>query len=106
MNIQKMMKQAQEIQSKLADAQKQMAEKEIDGVAGAGLVKVVIVGKGEARKVIIDPSLMAPEEKEVLEDLLVAAFNDARNKADTELNDKIGALTSGLGLPPGFKLPV
>lgn len=105
MNIQKLMKQAQEMQNKLSDLQKQMADKEMEGKAGAGLVTVVVNGKGDMKKVSIDSSLLVPDEKEVLEDLIVAAFNDARSKADSEFSDQMGALTGGMGLPPGFKMP-
>ncbi len=105
MNLQKMMKQAQEMQSKIADMQAKLEAQENEGASGGGMVRVKINGKNVMLKVSIDDSLMKPEEKEVLEDLLVAAYNDARGKADAATSDKMSQMTSGLGLPPGFKLP-
>ncbi len=105
MNIQKMMKQAQEMQSKLAEVQAKLETQETDGSSGGGMVKVRVNGKSQLLSVTIDPSLMKPEEKEVLEDLIVAAFTDAKTKSDGAFSDQMGALTSGLNLPPGFKMP-
>jgi nucleoid-associated protein EbfC len=105
MNIQKMMKQAQEMQQKMAEMQARLEAEESDGSAGGGLVKVRINGKNMMLKVSIDDSLMKPDEREVLEDLLIAAYNDARAKVDSNFNDQMSKMTSGLNLPPGFKLP-
>lgn len=105
MNLQKMMKQAQEMQSKLAQMQAKLEESESEGSSGGGMVKVVISGKKQLKKVTIDESLLAPSEKEVLEDLIVAACNDANSKADQAANEQMSSLTAGLPLPPGMKLP-
>ncbi|MBY0408185.1 MAG: YbaB/EbfC family nucleoid-associated protein [Rickettsiales bacterium] len=105
MNLQKMMKQAQEMQTKMADMQARMEQEESEGSSGGGLVKVRINGKNTMLKVTIDESLMKPDEKEVLEDLLVAAYNDARTKVDAAFSDQMSSMTAGLNLPPGFKLP-
>lgn len=105
MNIQKMMKQAQEMQKKLADAQAQHEASEFDGAAGGGLVTLRINGKSRLLNVSIDASLLKPEEKEVVEDLLIAAFNDAKNKMDSSFASQMDQVAGGLNLPPGFKLP-
>lgn len=105
MNIQKMMKQAQEMQAKMTEMQARIEKEEVDGAAGGGAVKIRINGKNMMLKVDIDESLMKPEEKEVLEDLLVAAYNDARNKLDATTSDQMSKLTAGMNLPPGLKLP-
>ncbi len=105
MNLQKMMKQAQDMQTKMAEMQARLEAEETDGSSGGGLVKVRINGKGVMLKVTIDESLMKPVDKEVLEDLLVAAYNDARGKADASASGQMSQMTSGLNLPPGFKLP-
>lgn len=105
MNLQKMMKQAQEMQSKLGAMQAKLEESESDGSAGGGAVQLTINGKKVLKKIAIDESLLAPSEKEVLEDLIIAAFNDASNKADQKAQAEMSAMTSGLGLPPGMKLP-
>ncbi len=105
MNLHKMMKQAQEMQSKIADMQAKIDAMEMDGAAGGGAVKVRLSGKNRALKVEIDPSLLAPSEKETLEDLLIVAWNDARAKLDDASGSQMNALSSGLNLPPGMKLP-
>ena len=105
MNIQKMMKQAQEMQAKMAQAQAKLEAEEAEGSSGGGMVKIRINGKNMLLSVAIDDSLMKVEEKEVLEDLLVAAYNDARGKIDSTAANHMGQVTSGLNLPPGFKLP-
>ena len=104
-NIGAMMKQAQEMQAKMAEMQEHLASLEVTGSSGGGMVQVTLSGKTEARKVKIDPSLMNPDDTEVLEDLLVAAFNDAKSKAEALMAEKMSELTGGLQLPPGFKLP-
>lgn len=100
-----MMKQAQQLQEKMQSLQEEIAEAEVTGTAGAGLVTVVVDGKGGLKSVKIDPSLAKPDEVEILEDLVVAAARDARSKAETLAQEKMQELTSGLPLPPGFKLP-
>jgi len=105
MNIQKMMKQAQEMQAKIATMQQKLEEAESEGSAGGGAVKLTISGKKLLKKIAIDDSLMIASEKEMLEDLIVAAFNDASNKVDQLASEQMGQMTAGLGLPPGMKLP-
>lgn len=104
-NLGNMLKEAQKLQSQMAELQAKLAEAEIEGVAGGGMVGVTLNGKGEVRRVKIDPSLVVPGEVEILEDLLVAAFNDARTKVEARMQEEMGKLTGGLGLPPGLKLP-
>ena len=99
-----LMKQAQEMQQKIGELQERLADSEVVGQSGAGLVKVTLNGKNEMRRVEIDPSLLAADEKGVLEDLIVAAANDARTKVETLVQDQMRGLTGGLPLPPGFKL--
>ena len=100
-----MMKQAKELQARMEAMQQEVAAMEVDGSSGGGLVKVTMNGKGEMRKISIDPSLMKPEEAEIVEDLVVTACNDARAKAEAALAEKMRAMTGGLQLPPGMKLP-
>ena len=104
-NIGKMMQQAQQLQANMAKMQEEMAAMEVSGAAGAGMVQVTLNGKGEARGVKIDPTLLNGEEVEVLEDLIVAAINDAKGKAEAEMARRMQELTGGLQLPPGIKLP-
>jgi DNA-binding YbaB/EbfC family protein len=103
-DIMGLMKQAQAMQQKLQDAQAALDELEIDGTAGGGAVTVKVTGKGHLKAISIDPSLMNPDEKEILEDLIVAAMNDARGKAERTAQDQMAELTKGLPLPPGLKL--
>lgn len=105
MNLQKMLKQAQEMQNRMAEMQAKLAEEQSEGASGSGMVKVVLNGKGAMLKISLDPSLLVPDDKEVLEDLIVAAFNDAKNKADANMAGQMEKLTAGMGLPPGMKLP-
>lgn len=98
------MKQAQAMQQKLADAQEELDRMEVEGAAGGGVVKVVMTAKGQTKSVSLDASLMNPDEKEILEDLLVAALNDARGKAERVTQERMGEVTQGLPLPPGMKL--
>ncbi len=105
-NLGQMMKQAQEMQAKMAEMQEQLAEIEVTGASGGGMIKVTLNGKGEMRKVAIDPALVDPDEVEVLEDLIVAATNDAKSKAEAKVAEKMRELTGGLNLPPGFSLPM
>lgn len=104
-NLGQLMKQAQEMQSKLGQLQEVLAAVEITGSAGGGMVSVVMNGKGEARSVRIDPALLADGEAEILEDLVVAAINDAKGKSEVRVQEETSKLMGGLQLPPGFKLP-
>ena len=104
-NLGNMLKEAQKLQSRMTEMQQKLAEMEISGAAGGGLVNVTLNGKGEMRKIKIDPSLADPNEMEILEDLIVAACNDAKAKTEAQMQDEMGKLTGGLPLPPGFKLP-
>jgi hypothetical protein len=103
MNIAKMMKQAQEMQSKLAAAQADIEAREVEGSAGSGAVTLTLSGKGQLLKIAIADSAMA--DKEMLEDLILAAHRDAKDKADAFAADAMGNVTGGLQLPPGMKLP-
>jgi nucleoid-associated protein EbfC len=105
MNIEELMKAAQNVQDQLSKAQSSLDSVEVEGVAGGGLVKVKASAKGRIIAVDIDESLLQPSEKQMLEDLVAAAFNDARTKADVVSQQEMGKLTAGLPLPPGFKLP-
>jgi nucleoid-associated protein EbfC len=104
-NLGSMLKEAQKLQSRMAEMQQKLAETEMSGAAGGGLVNVTLNGRGEMRKIKIDPSLADPGEVEILEDLIVAACNDAKAKIEAHLQEEMGKLTGGLPLPPGFKLP-
>lgn len=99
-----LMKQASQLQSKMQALQAELDLIEVEGTAGGGLLTVTMTAKSELKGVSIDPSLMKPEEKEILEDLLVAAHADARRKAETLMQDKMKDLTGGLPIPPGLKL--
>lgn len=100
-----LMKQAKQLQERMGQLQEEVSAMEIEGSAGGGLVTVVMTGKSEMKRLKIDPTLMKPEEAEIVEDLIVAAVNDARAKAEAALADKMRELTGGLPLPPGMKLP-
>ncbi|MEK6748791.1 MAG: YbaB/EbfC family nucleoid-associated protein [Pseudomonadota bacterium] len=99
-----LMKQAQQMQANLQKAQQEIANIEVTGNAGGNMVSIVITGKHDVKRVAIDPSLMT-EDKEMLEDLIAAAFNDAVRQLEQTTQSKMSALTSGMNLPPGFKLP-
>ena len=99
-----MMKKAAELQSKMKAMQDELDHIEVEGSSGGGLVSMRMTAKGEVKSVTIDPSLMKADEIEILEDLLVTALNDARRKAEAAMQDKMQALTGGLGLPPGLGL--
>lgn len=105
MNIQKMMKQAQQMQQKIGELQAELETRETEGVSGGGMVKVTLNGKGGMLKISIDPSLIDKEEKEMLEDLIVAAHNDAKGKVESSFNDEMAKVAGGMGLPGGLKLP-
>ncbi|MGE5493194.1 MAG: YbaB/EbfC family nucleoid-associated protein [Actinomycetota bacterium] len=98
-----LMKQAQMMQENMKKAQEQLAQVEVEGQSGAGMVKVVMTCSHDVRRVSIDPSVM--DDKEMLEDLVAAAINDAVRRAETTTQEKMAGFTSGLNLPPGFKLP-
>jgi nucleoid-associated protein EbfC len=100
-----MMKQAKALQEKMQAMQDEVAAMTLEGTSGGGLVRIVVNGKGEIRTVHIDPSLLKPEEAEIVEDLVVAAYADARQKSEAALAEKMRAMTGGMNLPPGMKLP-
>ncbi len=99
-----LMKQAQEMQANMQKMQEDLAKAEVTGSAGAGLVSVVMTGRHDVKRVNIDASLMT-EDKEMLEDLLAAAVNDAVRKIETQNREQMEKMTSGMGIPPGFKMP-
>lgn len=103
-NMDEIMKQAQAMQAKMQKMQEELANIEVVGEAGAGLVKVTMSGRNDVRQVSIDPSVLK-EDKEFLEDLLAAAVNDAVRRADEAKNQKMGGLAAGFNIPPGFKMP-
>ena len=100
-----LMKQAQQMQAKMQEMQQRLAEMEVEGASGGGMIKVTATGKGDVKRLKIDKSLVDPNDVEVLEDLIVAAINDARSKADAMSVEEMQKLTGGLNLPPGIKLP-
>jgi nucleoid-associated protein EbfC len=99
-----LMKQATELKSKMEAMQAELDQLEVDGAAGGGLVTIKLSGKGDVRSVNIDQTLLKPDQKEIIEDLVVAAYADARRKLESTLQEKMQALTGGLPLPPGLKL--
>jgi DNA-binding YbaB/EbfC family protein len=99
-----LMKQAQQMQENMKRVQEELAAVELEGQAGAGLVKVVMTCRHDVKRVVIDPSLLS-DDKEMLEDLIAAAFNDAVRRVDSTVQEKMGGFTAGLQLPPGMKLP-
>ena len=103
-NIGQLMKQAQQMQENMRRMQEQLGNVEVEGQSGSGAVKVLMTCKHEVRRVTIDPGLPA-DDREMLEDLLTAAFNDAARKVEATVAEKMGGMTAGMGLPPGFKLP-
>ena len=104
-NIGQMMKQAQQMQERMAEMQAKLAEVEMTGASGGGMVQVTLNGKGEMRRIKIDKSLMTADEVEVLEDLIIAASADAKNRVDAHLAEEMSKVTGGLNLPAGLKLP-
>ena len=104
-NLNAMLKQAQAMQSKLAEVQAKIDAQTIEGSSGGSMVKVSISGKGNLKSIKIDPSLLDPAEVEVLEDLIVAAFRDAKEKADAYGEKEMSSVTGGMSLPGGMKLP-
>lgn len=103
-NLANIMKQAQQMQENMKAMQEQLASIEVEGQSGAGMIKVVMTCRHDVKRVSIDPSLLS-DDKEMLEDLIAAAVNDAVRRVETTSQEKMGSLTGGLGLPPGFKLP-
>lgn len=104
-NLSQMMKQAQEMQARMQEMQARLEDEEVAGASGGGMVTVTLNGKGMLRKLKIDPSLVDPDDVEMLEDLIAAAFNDAKTKVEELVSRKMSELTGGLQLPPGMKLP-
>lgn len=99
-----MMAKAKELQQKMQEAQAELDQVTVEGVSGGGLVHVTLSAKGDLRGLKVDPSLLKPEEAEILEDLIVAAHADARGKAEAAMQEKMAGLTAGLPIPPGMKL--
>jgi len=104
-NIGNMMKQMQQMQTQMQEVQAKLETLEVEGHAGGGMIQATVTGKGRLRRVVIDPSLLTADEKEVLEDLIVAAVNDAKEKADKMAEAEMGKVTGGLKLPGGMGLP-
>ena len=104
-NFNNMIKQAQDLQKKMAEAQEKVETLEAEGISGGGIVKITINGKNTVTSVNIDKTAIDKNEKEILEDLIVAAFNDARDKIQRKIADEMSSLTGGIKLPPGMKLP-
>ena len=105
-NLGNMMKQAQQMQQRMAEMQQQLEGIEVTGAAGGGMVQVTLNGKGAMRRVRIDPKIVDPADVGMLEDLIVAAANDAKTKVEAHVQEEMQKLTGGLQLPPGFKLPI
>ncbi len=105
-NIGQMMKQAQKLQEKMNEMQEQLANTEVTGSSGGGMIQVTLNGKAEVRRVRIDPTVVDPAEAEMLEDLIMAAFNDAKAKVEAHVAEQMSELTGGLKLPPGMQFPV
>jgi nucleoid-associated protein EbfC len=100
-----LMKQAQAMQTKMQEVQAELERVEVEGQSGGGMVRVTLTAKGQMKRVTLDPSLLKPEDKDMLEDLIVAAHDDARKKGERVMEERMQSLTAGLPLPPGFKLP-
>ena len=104
-NLGNLMKQAKEMQSKMAEMQQSLESHEVTGESGAGMVKVTLNGKGEMRRLSVSPSLVDPEDIEVMEDLIVSAHADAKSKVEAYVAEKTKEMTGGLDLPPGMQMP-
>jgi DNA-binding YbaB/EbfC family protein len=104
-NLANMLKQAQELQTRMSDVQKELEGMEVIGSSAAGMCEVTINGQGHAQKLKIDPSLISKDNNQVLEDVILAAFNDAKSKSDVLKREKMADLTGGVSLPAGFQLP-
>jgi nucleoid-associated protein EbfC len=105
MNIQKMLKQAQQMQAKLAEAQDEIGKQTAEGTAGSGAVKITLNGKGEMTAIVLSPDVCSADDREMLEDLLMAAHRDAKEKMDAIISDTMSSATGGMNLPAGMKLP-
>ena len=105
MDMMKMMKKAKEMQAKMAQMQEDVAQMEATGVAGGDMVKVTLSGKGEMKSLFIDPSMINADDAEILEDLIIAAHNDAKGKVEAAMQEEMQKMTGDLGLPAGMKLP-
>lgn len=105
MDLMKMMRQAKDMQGKMQEMQSQFADIEGVGSSGGGLVEISVSAQGDLKRIKIDPALLKPEEVDILEDLIIAAHNDARAKAQEAAAEKMQSAMSNMGLPPGFKLP-
>ena len=104
-NIGNMMKQAQQLQANMQRAQAEIASLEVTGEAGGGMAKVQMTGKHQVQRVVLDPSIISADDKEMLEDLVAAAINDAVQKVERATQEKMSSVMGGMSLPPGFKLP-
>ena len=104
-DIMGLMKKAQAVQAKMKDVQEELERLEVEGQSGGGMVKITLNGKGQMKAVALDPSLMVPQDREMVEDLILAAHADARAKVDRLAEEKMQAVTAGLPMPPGMKLP-
>ena len=104
-NFNDMMKKAQEMQKKMQEIQDSLSNLEVEGTSGGGIVKIVMNCKNEVKKIELDPSIIKQEEKQMMEDLIVAALNDAKTKAEEKSKEEMAKLTGDLGLPPGMKMP-
>ena len=104
-NLGNMLKQAQTMQTRMAEMQAKLEATEVEGQAGAGMVKLKLTGKGELRRITIDPALMTAEDREVLEDLIIAAHGDAKQKVEAMMAEEMQKATAGMNLPAGLKLP-
>ena len=104
-NFNDMMKKAQEMQNKMQEMQNSLSNLEVEGTSGGGMVKVIMNCKNEVKKIDVDPSIIKQDDKTMMEDLIVAALNDAKSKAEEKSQDEMKKLTGGLGLPPGMKMP-
>ena len=104
-NFNDMMKKAQEMQKKMQEMQDSLSNLEVEGTSGGGMVKIIMNCKNEVKKIDIDPSIIKQDDKTMMEDLIVAALNDAKSKAEEKSKDEMKKLTGGLGLPPGMKMP-
>ena len=104
-NFNDMMKKAQEMQKKMQEMQESLSNLEVEGTSGGGMVKIIMNCKNEVKKIDLDPSIIKGNEKEVMEDLIVAALNDAKTKAEEKSQEEMKKLTGGLGLPPDMKMP-
>ena len=105
MNLGNMLKQAQQMQNRMAEMQARLEAESVEGAAGGGMVKLTLSGKGELRRVSIDPALMTADDREVLEDLLLAAHADAKAKVEAMMAEEMQKATAGMNLPAGMKLP-